>query len=159
MALVYISFSKLGIQLVSESIQFHEPCHSFESLKYCIVHCRIVFHLVKSMLPSLQSCRPMFKGKSCWDFTPVVKQFFWAMLAKPTNKDLSTGVPTLSMPCSAISLSTDPNRFYPDQQRLQSRQGLTRGVQGRAVRTEFPTVGEEDMGIWQREIITYAIII
>lgn len=61
MALVCISFSQLGIQLVSESIHFHKSCHSFESLKECIVHCRIVFRLVKSMLPSLRSCRLMFK--------------------------------------------------------------------------------------------------
>ena len=40
------------------------------------VHCHIVFHLVKSMLPSLWSCRPIFKGKLCWDFTPATKQIF-----------------------------------------------------------------------------------
>ena len=40
------------------------------------VHCRIVFHLVKSMLPSLWSCRIMFEGKSCWDFTSAIKQLF-----------------------------------------------------------------------------------
>ena len=38
MALVCISFSQLGIQLVSESIHFHESCHSFEScpLSHCV---------------------------------------------------------------------------------------------------------------------------
>ena len=64
MALVCISFSHLGIQLVSDSIHFHESCHSFDSLKYCIVRCRIVFFLVKSMLPSLRSCRLMFKRET-----------------------------------------------------------------------------------------------
>ena len=49
--------------LVSESIHFHESCNSFESFKECIVCCRIVFRLVESMLPSILSCCPMFKGK------------------------------------------------------------------------------------------------
>ena len=64
MALVCISFSQLGIQLVSESIHFHESCHSFESFKDCIVCWRIVFRLVKSMLPSLWSCHLMFKRET-----------------------------------------------------------------------------------------------
>ena len=80
MAHVCISFSHLGIHLISESVHFHESCHSFESLKECIVHCCIVFCLVKSMLPSLLLCHPMFKGKSCWDSTPAVKQFFESVL-------------------------------------------------------------------------------
>ena len=37
MALVCVSFSQLGIQLVSTSIHFHESCHSFESFKR--MHC------------------------------------------------------------------------------------------------------------------------
>ena len=64
MALVCFSFSQLGIHLVSESIHFHESCHSFESLKYCIVHCRIVFCLVKSMLPSIRPYCLMFKRET-----------------------------------------------------------------------------------------------
>ena len=40
------------------------------------VHCYIVFRLVNSILESIWSCRPMFKGKSCWYFTPAVKQHF-----------------------------------------------------------------------------------
>ena len=64
MALVCISFSQLGIQLVSKSIHFHESCHSFESLKDCIVRCRIVFRLVKSMLLSIRLCRLMFKRET-----------------------------------------------------------------------------------------------
>ena len=80
------------------------------------------------------------------------------MLVKPTNKASSTGVPTLSTPYSATSLSTDPDRFYPAQQRLRSRWGLTEGVQGKAVRTEFSIVGKEDMGIRRRDTITYTII-
>ena len=63
MALIFISFSRLGISLVSELIHFHESCHSFESFKECIVHCRIVFHLIESMLPSILSCLLMFKAK------------------------------------------------------------------------------------------------
>ena len=42
MALVWISFSQLGIQLASESIHFHESCHSFEYFKrmhYPLSHC------------------------------------------------------------------------------------------------------------------------
>ena len=42
MALVCISLSQLGIQLVSELIHFHESCHSFESFKEFIVHYRIM---------------------------------------------------------------------------------------------------------------------
>ena len=42
MELVFISFNQLGIQLVSNSIHFHESCHSFESFKECIVQCRIM---------------------------------------------------------------------------------------------------------------------
>ena len=49
MALVYISFSQLGILLASELIYFHESCHSFESFKECIVYCRIM-----SWYPSCQ---------------------------------------------------------------------------------------------------------
>ena len=64
MALFYISFSQLSIQLVFESIHFHESCHSFESLKYCIFRCRILLCLIKSMLPSLRSCRLMFKRET-----------------------------------------------------------------------------------------------
>ena len=82
-----------------------------------------------------------------------------ALLVKPTNKASSTGVLDLSTSCIAISLSAHLNRFYRAQQRLWSRRGLTRGVQGRAVKTEFLTVGKEDMGIRQREIITYSILI
>ena len=78
---------------------------------------------------------------------------------KPTNKASLTRVPTLSIPYSAVSLRTSPDKFYPSKQRLQSRRGLSWGVQGRAVRTKFLIVGEEDMGIWRREIITYVIII
>ena len=63
-ALVWISFIQLGIHLVYEMIHFHESCHSFESLKECIVHCRIVFHLIMSMLPSLRSCYLMFKREN-----------------------------------------------------------------------------------------------
>ena len=61
MVLVCISFSQLGIQLVFESIHFHDSCHFFETFKECIVHCLIVLHLVKSMLPSLWSCHLMVK--------------------------------------------------------------------------------------------------
>ena len=68
MALVCIPFIQLGIHLVFESIHFHESCHSFESLKDCIVHCRIVFCLVKSMLPSLRSCHLMFKRENVLRF-------------------------------------------------------------------------------------------
>ena len=42
MALFCILFSQLGIQLVPESIHFHESCHSFESFKEWICplsHC------------------------------------------------------------------------------------------------------------------------
>ena len=84
--------------------------------------------------------------------------FMWYVLAKPTNKASSKGVPYMSMPCSAISLSISLDRFYPSWQHLRSRRGLTRGVQGRAVRTEFSTVGKEDTGIRRRNTITYAII-
>ena len=80
MALVCISFSQLGIQLVSESIHFHESCHSFESLKDCIVCCCIVFYLIKSMLPSLRSSALCSKGKLFWEFTPVVKTTFLSQL-------------------------------------------------------------------------------
>ena len=78
MALVCISFIQLGIQLVSESIHFHESCHSFESLKECIVHCHIVFRLVKSMLPSIRSCRLMFKRETILRvYTCSQNNFFW----------------------------------------------------------------------------------
>ena len=63
MALVYISFRQLGIHLVFDLIHFHESCHSFDSFKECIVQCCIVFCLIDSMLPSILSCRSMFKGK------------------------------------------------------------------------------------------------
>ena len=49
-------------QPVSESIHFHESCHSFDFFKECIVQCLIVFHLIKSILPIILSCCPMFKG-------------------------------------------------------------------------------------------------
>ena len=64
MALICISFSQVGIQLISKSIHFHESCHSFESLKYFIVRFRIVFRLVRSKLPSLRSCCLMFKRET-----------------------------------------------------------------------------------------------
>ena len=80
MALVCISFSQLGIQLVFESIHFHESCHCFESLKDYIVYFRIVLCLVNSMLPILQSYCPMFKENSCWYFTPAVKTTFLSQL-------------------------------------------------------------------------------
>ena len=77
MALVCISFSQLGIHLVSESIHFHEPCHSFEHLKDCIVRCRILFRLIKSMLPSIRSCRLMFKRETILRvYTCSQKKFF-----------------------------------------------------------------------------------
>ena len=80
-------------------------------------------------------------------------------MANPIHKDSSKGVPTLSIPCSAISLSTNLDIFYLAQQCLQRRRGLTRGIQGRDVRTKFSTVGKEDMGIERREIVTYLILI
>ena len=80
------------------------------------------------------------------------------LLAKPTNKSLSIGIPSLSTPSNTNSLSIGPDRFYPAQQHLQSRRGLTQGVQGRAIGTKFSTVGKEDMGIQLRDTITYAII-
>ena len=43
MALGYISFSQLGIQLSSKSIHFHESFHSFETFKECIVDRRIMY--------------------------------------------------------------------------------------------------------------------
>ena len=61
MALVYISFSQLGIQLTNKSIHFHESCHSFESFKrmHCsLSHCVSVWssHAAKSfvMPPNVQ---------------------------------------------------------------------------------------------------------
>ena len=61
MALVYISFSQLGIQLTCKLIHFHESCHSFESFKrmHCPPsHCVFVWssHAAKSfvVLPDVQ---------------------------------------------------------------------------------------------------------
>ena len=61
MTLFCISFNQLGIHLVSEFIHFHDSCHSFEYFKECIVHCRVVFRLIKSMSPSLRLCHLTFK--------------------------------------------------------------------------------------------------
>ena len=33
-------------------------------------------HLLESMMPSLRSCHPMFKGKLCWEFASVAKNNF-----------------------------------------------------------------------------------
>ena len=69
MALVCISFSQLGIQLVYEWIHFHESCHSFNScpLSHCVSPSQ--FNVAKSsVLPP--------DVKSCWDFTPAIKQIF-----------------------------------------------------------------------------------
>ena len=59
---------------------FHESCYSFESFKEWIVHFCMVFRLVKLMIPSLRFLHLMFKGKSCWDFTPAVKNNFSCQL-------------------------------------------------------------------------------
>ena len=76
MALVCISFSQLGIHLVSKSIHFHESCYSFDTFKECIITLCPSIYLVKSLLPSLWSCRLMFRGKSCWELASTIKTNF-----------------------------------------------------------------------------------
>ena len=58
-------FEQLGIQLVSESIHFHDSPNSFDSIQRMCRHIPCItsgFYLVNSMIPSQLSCRNFFKG-------------------------------------------------------------------------------------------------
>ena len=81
MSLVCISFSQLGIQLVSQSIHFHDSCHSFQSFKECIV-CLFIMSWCPSGLVNAtkSSVIPPDVQREVEKFTSAVKTTFVSVL-------------------------------------------------------------------------------
>ena len=98
MALVFISFSRLGIHLVSESIHFHESCHSFESFKrmHCpMSHCVFVWssHAAKSFVMPLDVRREVEEVLPLQSKQSLC-QYFWVSLMVTSFTSFQNYVPS-----------------------------------------------------------------